>query len=242
MISNSVAPLRNVAALITLTERVQNRTPGLPGIAVYYGFPGYGKTTAQAYARNVFQGYSVELKDYWTKKDLINAMAAEMSITPGRTVTETADLVSRHLLLTDRPLFIDEADILVRKNMVEFVRSIYESTQSAMILIGMELLPQKLLKWEQFHGRVMAWEPAQPGCAEDVTHLAKIYARGIELDDELKAKLLVDSNHSIRRISTNLGSVAEFAKTAGIERVGLKEWGDRDFFTGTPPEPRRLKW
>ena len=42
----SIAPLRNVAALISLVERVQDRSMGLPGMAVFYGPSGWGKTTA----------------------------------------------------------------------------------------------------------------------------------------------------------------------------------------------------
>jgi hypothetical protein len=47
---NNVAPLRNVGLLSELVERVLNRTAGLPGMACFHGFSGYGKSFAAMYA------------------------------------------------------------------------------------------------------------------------------------------------------------------------------------------------
>jgi len=60
--ANSVAPLRNVAALMELLERVMNRTPGLPGMATFHGFSGYGKSFAAMYAANKYRAYLVQEK------------------------------------------------------------------------------------------------------------------------------------------------------------------------------------
>ncbi len=237
---NSVAPLRNVAALCALIDRVQTRSPSLPGMAVFYGPSGFGKTTAAIYAANRYQAYAVQVKSVWTKKKLCEAILTEMGLRPARTIADMVDQVSQHLALTDRPLLIDEADHLVARKMIEIVRDIYEGCQAPVILIGEELLPQKLLEWERVHGRMLDWVRAEHGDADDVRHLAKIYARGVELTDAFIDALLVGSRLSIRRICVNLDRVQEFARTHDLERVDVSDWGDRGFFDGTAPSPRRF--
>lgn len=239
-LNKSVAPLKNVAALLALIDRVQNRSFSLPGMAVFYGPSGFGKTTAAVYAANRFQAFSVEVKSCWSKKKLCTAMLEEMGLKPAQTISDMVDQISEHLALTDRPLLIDEADHLVARKMIEIVRDIYEGSQAPIILIGEELLPQKLRAWERVHGRILSWVAAEPGDLSDVGHLAPIYAPGIGMDDAVKLKLLDQSHQSIRRISVNLDKIAEFARTRGLDHVTARDWGDRDFFTGMSPAPRRF--
>lgn len=123
--------------------------------------------------------------------------------------------------------------------MVEIVRDIYESSGAAIVLIGEELLPQKLQAWERFHGRILDWVAAEPGSLDDVNHLAKIYCPGVALSDDLREHLLQQSNRSIRRICINLSRVHEAAQVRGLDRLDLKAWGKADFFSGTAPDPRR---
>ena len=77
---NSVAPLRNVTALVTLIHRVKERALGLPGMATFYGYSGYGKTTAAVYAANKFNALQVQVKESWTGKKLCQAILGEMSL------------------------------------------------------------------------------------------------------------------------------------------------------------------
>lgn len=237
---NSVAPLRNVGALVELVARVQERGVGLPGMATFYGPSGYGKTTAAVYAANKFRAYTVQVKSAWTAKKLCASILQDLAVPPARTVADMVDQISEEIARSGRPLLIDEADHLVARGMIEIVRDIYESSGAAIILIGEELLPQKLQKWERVHGRMLDWVGAQPGDLGDVTHLAKIYCAGVEMDEEFKARLLKVSNASIRRICINLDRVREFAKTNSKTEVTAKDWAKADFFTGHAPAPRRI--
>jgi len=187
---NSVAPLRNVSALVALIARVENRSIGLPGLATFYGPSGYGKTTAAVYAANRFNAYQVQVKSCWRQKKLCQALLQEMGIKPDKTIADMVDQIAQELAITGRVLIIDEADFLVGGKMIEIVRDIYESSGSPVILIGEELLPQKLQKWERLHGRMLDWVAAAPACIEDIDHLAKIYCGGLTLEADFKAHLL----------------------------------------------------
>lgn len=237
---NSVAPLRNVGALVELVDRVQKRGHGLPGMATFYGPSGFGKTTAAVYARNRFRASSVQVKSAWTARKLCAAILEDLGLPPARTIADMIDDIAEELAKSGPPLLIDEADQLVARKMIEIVRDIYESSGAAIVLIGEELLPQKLSKWERVHGRMLDWVGAQPGDLGDVDHLAAIYCPGVDLDGDLKSHLLKESNASIRRICVNLDRVREFALTNGLTAVSRKAWGKEGFFTGHAPAPRRI--
>jgi chromosomal replication initiation ATPase DnaA len=237
--NNSVAPLRNVVALVELIDRVNHRGPGLPGLGVFYGWSGYGKTTAAIYAANRFRAYQVEVKSVWTKKKLCTEILRDMGVIPTKTISDMVDQIATELARNDRPLIIDEIDHLVDRNMIEIVRDIHESSGATIILIGEEQLPRKLMRWERVHGRILDWVAAEEGQIDDVGYLADIYCPGITIDDDLIALILEDSHRSIRRISINLERVKEFAMTRSMKSLTRKDWGDRPLFTGQAPTPRR---
>ena len=237
---NSVAPLRNVSALVSLIDKVINRTPGLPGLAVFYGYSGFGKTTAAVYAANECNAYQVQMKSTWTQKKLCQSLLLEMSIEPAKTVADMVDQISEELALSNRVLIIDEADFLVKRNMIEIVRDIYESSGSPVILIGEERLPTNLQKWERVHGRVLAWLAAEPACLEDVDHLARIYAPETNLDAAFKKHLLKASQHSIRRVCVNLELVSEYSRIHGSNVVDLAAWKGQKFIPCQAPKARGL--
>ena len=74
----TLAPLRNVAALIGLVDRVINRDLGLPGMATFHGPSGWGKTSAVTIAANEFQAYSVQMKSVWNQTFLCRQILFEL--------------------------------------------------------------------------------------------------------------------------------------------------------------------
>lgn len=236
---NSVAPLRNVAALTALIDRVQNRAIGLPGMACFYGWSGFGKSTAAIYAANKFQAVLVQCKSAWTKKSVCSAILAELGLPAKGNTADMVDRIAAQLAVQGVPLIIDEADHVVARKMVEIVRDIYEGSQAPVILIGEELLPQKLKEWERVHGRMLDWVAAQPADMSDLNHLASIYAPGLAIDDALKSDLLRMSHGSTRRVCVNLAQLFERAQVLGVEQIGKSDFDQRAFFTGTAPVPRR---
>jgi len=235
----TLAPLRNVAALAALVDRCLNRTLGMPGMATFYGPSGFGKTQAAIYATNRFQALYVEVGDSWTKKTLCEKILREVGQTPGRNVAAMIEQISEHMAMNDRPLLIDEADTLLKRGMIENVREIYDGSGAPVILIGEEKLPSNLQPIERVHGRMLDWVGASPGTIEDIGHLVPIYAEGIEVQDDLREKLLAASHGSLRRICVNLVRIREFSQLHGLSSVGMAEWGKEPIFTGMAPAARK---
>jgi len=232
------APLRNIDILEELLGRTIHRAPHLPGIVTFSGPSGFGKSTAVGYVAAQHGGVYVEVRSVWTKKAFLEALAKPLGIQANMTIAALADAISYQLLCSGSPLLIDEADNLINRNLVELVRDIYEQSKAPIVLIGEEMLPQKLKQWERFHGRIMAWAQAVPADANDVRALAAHYTPDLNLADDMVVRLVDEAKGSVRRIVTNLDSIAYIARGEGWNQVGLKEWGKRPLHSSTPPLAR----
>jgi len=237
-IMNSIADINNLSLCDVALERAISRTATLPGMVCLYGPSGWGKSVAAVHVSIRRRAYYVQAKSVWTKKALLMAIVSEMGMPPQRTIPELLDQVAEELAQSGRPLIIDEMDHVVDKNGVEVVRDIYESSQAAILLIGEEQLPNKLKKFERFHGRILSWVPAQPVSLDDAHKLLPIYAPSIEVADDLLEHVVKLSAGSVRRVAVNLEMIQEESAAAGWPMVDRKTWGKRPLYTGDAPKRR----
>ncbi len=238
--TGGIAPLRNITILNELLLHTINRAAHLPGIVTFSGPSGFGKSTAVASVAAKYGATYVEVRSVWTKKAFLEAVLLQLGIQPAKTISAMTDQVSEELALSQRPLLIDEADNLVDRNLVELVRDIYEQSKAPIVLIGEEALPQKLRRWERFHGRVLRWAQAVPANMEDGRILAKHFVPAITIKDDLLEQIVNDAHGSVRRIVTNLDRIYDEAAGHEWAEVGLKEWGKRPLHSATPPQARRF--
>ena len=102
-----------------------------------------------------------------------------------------------------RPLIIDEADILVKRRMIEVVRAIYKHCADAgasIVLIGEENMPHALKMWERVDSRVLKSTRAEPLTQEDILILTGMICPGIEIDAALLIRLRQTTGGSARRV------------------------------------------
>lgn len=235
----TLAPLKNVAAVMTLVEALRNRGPHLPGIGVVSGPSGYGKTYATIFAQNKTRALRIELGRSWTMRTVVARILAEAGETPRGTIADMTEQVVRFLGDDPtRPLIVDEADQLVDRGMIDLIREIHEHSQAPIVLVGEELLPQKLMRSERTHNRVLEWVLAQPCDADDTRQLAALFCPGLQLADDLLDTIRTKSEGRARRIAVNLNRVFEQARHRGSKAVTLKEH-DGIFFTSAPPSRAR---
>jgi hypothetical protein len=234
---SGIRPLVNIAVAERAISRALGRGLHQPGLVVMNGPSGYGKSMAAAWVTARNRAYYVQANDFWTKKAMLKDICRALGLTfkAGDTVDEMAKMVVAQLEQSGRPLILDEFDYVVDKNLVEAVRSLYEGSKAAILIIGEESLPQKLKKWERFHGRVLDWYPAQPAGIEDARELANLYCPHITVADDLLEKIVEKARGSVRRISTNLETIQEEALAMAWDKVTLELWGNRPIHTGEPP-------
>ena len=235
-VNKTTAPITNVSLCSKALLRATDRPVHLPGFVCFYGPSGWGKSMAAAYVSNNQDAYYIQCMKEWTKKAVLQKILQVMGILPAKTISEMLEQVCQQLAESGRPLIIDEFDHLVQRGAVEMVRDIYEGSLAAILLIGEEMLPQKLKRWERFHGRVLDWIPAQPADFDDCLHLSRLYCDGVVIREDLLKALHRSSRGSARRIVVNLNRVQVEAEQMGLEEIGLSEWGNREFFTGEAPK------
>lgn len=235
-----MAALPNVSSLLALIERCEARNENLPGIGVFYGRPGLGKTTAAICAAILKDVIHIVVPPFAGEKALLVMLARELGLQPQRVMLDLYRQVADGLVQANRTVVLDEADYLLRPRVINTVRLLHDETCLPIILMGEEELPQELLRWERVHGRVLDWVGAADATMADVDMLARINARGIEIAPDLRAALLAASGHSHRYISTSLLRIRDHALAEGLTRIGMAEWGDRPLKSGMAPAPRSI--
>ena len=233
---NRIAPIANLDLVSIAMSKLIHRQDSLPGLGVYYGPSGFGKTTTIVAVANQTRAYYVQMRSAWGKKALLEKIAFEMGLRPASTVAANLDLICEQMSTSQRPLILDEADHAAsRPGMVELLRDIYEGSQAPLMLVGEEMLPNKLKKFERFHGRVLAWVPAQPVTMDDAMKLKTIYSPDIAIADDLMAYVVEIAHGSVRRLCINLVDIQDYAMLHGLDSINRAEWGNQPLYTGDAP-------
>lgn len=220
---SSIAPLKNVAALMTMIDRLQNRPMGTPSIGVFCGYAGLGKSVAANYAQNAAQAIYLEIGPTWTIKEFLKKLLQELD-EPNQKGTAT-DLIDRVLGILagdpDQVLLIDEADRLLDRKIIEIVRELHDKLQLPVVLIGEEKLPAKLGApvYERVHSRVLDWSLAQPCDLADAEMLAEFLVPGVDISDGLLKDIVSRTRGNARRIATTLYQVENEATNSGTQTM-----------------------
>ncbi len=239
--AGGIAQIRNVMLCYDAITRTQDRHALLPGLAVFYGRSGEGKTLAATHMALKLRAYYLQVKSTWTKKDFMEALLLEMSIKPASTTSAMAKQAATELARSNRPLIVDEFDYMVTDGKLELVRDLYESSQGTILLVGEEGLPSKLEKWERFHGRVLNWVPAMPVDLGDAKCLMAVYSPAVVWSDELLQELVIAVRGSCRRACNNLQLLSQQALESNVRQLdagSFKRLG-LQFVTGESPKPRK---
>lgn len=235
-IVNRAAPLKNVVAFSTLLAKMVARDGDLPGLAVFFGPSGWGKTKAAVYGANRYRAAYVECGQFTTARSLLTNILVELGEPKPRGSIE--DLKTRAVMILagdpSKPLIIDEAHFISAKRFVDLLREISDKSGAPVILIGEEMLPSTLEQFERVHNRVLEWLPALPCDASDMGHLIKTRCHGLQLASDLTDAILEKTKGNTRRIVTNLVSVVELAAHTGLKPLNAPSTPFHDNRSGSP--------
>ena len=235
---NSILGMTNVALLTKVIKRLENRAHGLDGIGVFSGEPGLGKSIACAYAAASMDAIHISVQTMWTKKTLLEQILREVQVFPKKTLADMMMQVNQELALARRPLLIDEADRAVQRGMIEVIRDMYDGSSVPIVLIGMDQLPQNLRKWPQVDSRVLTWVQAEYADLGDAKMLAKMYAPGITISDQMIAVIRERNGAIPRRMVTDFALVLERCRELGLAEISLDQWGKSPLAQNKAPNPR----
>lgn len=225
--------------LRTLLDCCESENPSAR-MGLFYGFSGYGKTVAAAFASARTGAIYIHAQRIWTQKSFLEAIAEALGIARlERNGPGIFRQIIQQLALTPVDMIIDEMDYLADKGLVEIIRDIHDNTSIAILMIGEESLPAKLKQWERFDNRILVATPAQPSTAEDALKLRDHYCHRIRLADDLVEHFRQRCRGITRRIVNNLQAAQRQAAVEGVTDVDLAWWGDRPIATGEVMTRRR---
>lgn len=232
---NRLAPTKNVAALQLAYEALATRDRGVPGMGLVYGYTGAGKTTSIAALVNKTRGVYVRATSQWTPTAMLSTIMRELGADPLHRRQLMLDHIKDELTSTQRPLFVDEADYLLRDgDMLEALRDLHDLSGAPVVLIGMADIEKRLVHKKQLARRLSHWVEFLPSDLEDARTLATTVCE-VELDDELLQRLHGEAKGSIGLMVVGMARIEALAKANGWRAVSGEQWADRKLFIGGAP-------
>lgn len=249
-IKRTTAPLRNTGLMVEMVERLVNRPPSVPGVGIFHGFSGMGKTVSATLAVNMYKGVFLQITPDFTRKFFYQKLLHALGKPGARgSIPELAEQAGIALGgMEDPVLFFDDAQYLFVKryrereqsffNFQDVIRTLHDVGGATIVLIGEEDLPGIVERSEPIHNRVSVWQEALFADLNDARHMAGLLCPSIRIGDELLGEILNKSGRLLPRIISNLYQAAEMARGKGVDAIDLAMWGEQPFFTGKTAKRR----
>lgn len=224
----AIANVKNIRLLYAAGQALLHRDPGVPGIGLLWGLTGAGKTTAAAWYANQVNALYVRACATWTPASMLGAFMRELDAEPMQRCSDMLEHIVQLLALENRPVFVDEADYLMKKNLAETLRDVHDLSEAPLILIGMADFRRKVVHREQLAGRIAQWVEFRPADLDDARTLVDAVCE-VDVGDELLERLHKATGGSMRDMTVGLSRIESVAKRMNQKKVTARDWGDRDF-------------
>lgn len=223
---------KNVAQASILFEALINRSPAVPGFALFDGRPGLGKTFATLRLINSIEnGVYIRAVALETPATFLDRLLRELSIRDRpRSKMAKYERVVDALSMTPHVLFIDEADYYMNQpELLEVMRDIHDMTSTSILLVGMDKISRKIATLPQLDSRISQRFEFQPADLEDLQIMVdELFEDDIRVADDLLRRVLTETKGNYRLSAIALENIERKAKFENLKLIGLREWGDDD--------------
>jgi|GEM_PF-1992239 len=252
MKQNILVPTRNVLLLSQAVEQISAMGADSAMFVLVSGPAGTGKSSAARMLAKQRRGVYYSVAEGETARSLLSGLLDPLNgwaeNMPARQLRDylLGELEHRHW----PPLLLDEADRLDvtrnQVNLLEVVRDIHDRAHSPIVLFSIAHLARRLANptggdyAEAFSSRVAMQIKFERASLEDCELLAERLLEGVKFAGELIAHCLTVSGGSFRPLLGLYAEIEQLAKTAGIDKIGLRKYEQLRSFAGLPaPAPAR---
>ena len=229
---SQLAVVKNVERLQDAFGSLESRHLELPGMALIYGYTGAGKTFAVTHMMTRFRGVFIRAWSTWTANNMLGAITRELGGSAIRWNQPMVDFIVQELVRNERPLFVDEVNHIDNSGqMMHLLRDIHDTTGVPVVMISEETTPRKIARFPQIAGRIYESVEFKPLDLEDMHTLAEAVCE-VEVADDLLKKLHRDTDGNMRMATDGLAKIERMARTNGIAKVTVQDWGSRKFVFG----------
>lgn len=237
-----VVPTSKIVILRRTIEALLARPRSTEGMAVVYGETGQGKTTAVAETVNKVDGIYVRAWSTWSSRSMLESIVLELDRSPTYALDPMARVAADLLREQQKPLFIDEADYLVRptsskRRPLDLVRDLYDEAQTPVVLIGSPDFAKRLRTastYAKHARRVSAWVAFDGITRADGKRVVAELAE-VDIEDRLIDRMIDVSAGNIASLVEAVRRIEALAATNGLDRVSDADWGRRQL-----PAPSRF--
>jgi DNA transposition AAA+ family ATPase len=229
---SKTAKTKNIIAAFDAYQNIATAAEeGTPAIGLFSGEQGLGKTTAGAWLFSHADGILVRCLKADSLGTFLERLAADLGLEYRQRRADMLNYIVKELALTNKPVFIDEADYIADKiQVLETIRDIYDLANVPIILIGYEQLPKKVKRLPQLHSRISQHVEFKKADFEDIETMASELVEKCEIAEDLLRHLLTKADGNFRRIHVGLGNIEKFCLSNSLQNIELSQWANRPLF------------
>jgi DNA transposition AAA+ family ATPase len=244
-----MAITKNVWRLLFAVEELTNGSHARERMALLYGLPGEGKTTAIDHAIDKANGIALRIKMFSTDLTLLSELAHELrcpeKIRKSNRKSIIFESVAERLCGSPCPLFIDEIDRLVMahnringEKIMELLRDIHDELRVPVVLVGEENSAVAIQENGRFARRISQWVEFKGIDLDDCRTVADTVCE-VAVADDLLTHLYQASEANIGRIIIGLDAIERHGKAIERAEIDLATWGDKALFFDQPTFARK---
>lgn len=205
---------------IALIKGLSDRGQGVPGLGLIYSKPGLGKSTSLArIAALMPECVMVRATAAMTIRWLLEAIVAELGVTPMRRTQDLFHQAVSHLIEERRVVMVDEVDYLCHDGtVINTLRDLHDIANTPVVFVGMGEVDKKLRRHPHLFARISQVVKFEPLSEKDVDLAARELCDLPVEPDAVKA-LLERSGGGFREVMVALNQAEKSAKLNGLKAV-----------------------
>jgi DNA transposition AAA+ family ATPase len=217
-----IAETQNVIRAMSACDSLVDRNRAVPGLGLFYGAAGLGKTTIANELANRHDGITIRCRAQWSARSMTAALCDALRIEPATSPSKSIDAIVDYLRSNPKPMFIDEIDHLFGcPKLLETLRDIHDESGAVMVFIGMAGVDKKFLRYRQTHRRITQSIELDPLDLSDTQLLAKTVCP-LKIAEDLLKFLLHESKGNTGYTVVGLSQIETYC--AGLDLVRLSDW------------------
>lgn len=216
---NQFVITKNVRRLYKLADTLLSTDNGTPGMGLFFGAPGLGKSEAAIHMHVQKDYVYLRAKAAWSIRWFLNDLLHELNEKEeGRTKNAYNRLIEV-LRIDPRLVIIDEVDhMLHNSKIIETMRDIHDESGNCFLLIGMHNAERKLKGFPHIYSRFADVIRASPIKKDEILEISEKLAE-VPMHEKAAERLYQVTNGEFRKIITWLNYLEQKAKTNSMDTI-----------------------
>ncbi len=205
-------------------QAVEQRGAAEAGMMLVHGAPGFGKSHIVYHWAIETSAVFLRANVDWTPKYFLTELAKELRVDPRGTAQQLFGRLLEHVVETQAPLVIDEAEFTLHHNaaVLEKIRDLSDRAEVTVVLIGMERIQQNIARHKQINSRIAQVVEFRPASLADVAHACGQLSE-VPMTEELVAEVHRLSGGRMREVLNIVATIERIAKVNELATVTMAD-------------------